>query len=145
ANAFDEIQAEVDKADRGLNPLGLEKNVMPFDISAGEIDEVKTHFEQIYDRAVLAISNATTVFNYAVNSAQELRKQSNTIGDYQKQVAERRHDYMSRLIELFGKPESNEFPNQPPTFYVAAERREQSPEAFIEIFSPSWDQIDQKI
>jgi hypothetical protein len=31
ANA-DEIQAQLDKADRGLNPLGLGKGVVPFDV-----------------------------------------------------------------------------------------------------------------
>ena len=44
--AFEDIQSEIDKADLGLNPLGLTRNSIPFDIAPAEIDKGLTHVEQ---------------------------------------------------------------------------------------------------
>jgi hypothetical protein len=94
----------VDIADIGLNPLGLVKNVVPFDIDPTQIAQGKTHFEQIYDRSVRAMNNAISVFNYANNSTQTLRRQADTTADFQQTVAQREFDFNSRLIEIFGYP-----------------------------------------
>ncbi|MHC1768188.1 MAG: hypothetical protein AB9869_28605 [Verrucomicrobiia bacterium] len=102
--AFQEIQAQVDKANIGLNPLGLAKNVIPFDIDPTGISQGKTHFEQVYDRAVLAMNNAIAVFNHAHNSTQLLRRQADAVADFQRNVEEREADFDNRLIELFGYP-----------------------------------------
>ena len=50
----DEIQRVVDRANAGLNPLGISLGAVPFDISPTEVDQGKTHFEQVYGRAVAA-------------------------------------------------------------------------------------------
>ncbi len=102
--AYDEIQAKVDMADAGLNPLGLAKNVVPFDIDPAQVLQGKTHFEQIYERSVRAMNNAIAVFNHANNSTQLLRRQADSISDFQKSVGEREADFNSRLIEIFGYP-----------------------------------------
>ena len=104
ASQYDEIQAQVDMADVGLNPLGLAANVVPFDISPSEIDAGKTHFEQIYERAVTAMNNAITVFNHANNSTQLLRRQADNQADFQRTVTEREADFKNRLIEIYGYP-----------------------------------------
>jgi hypothetical protein len=104
AAAYGEIQTKVDQADSGLNPLGLAKNVVPFDIDPTLISQGKTHFEQIYDRAVVALNNAITVFNRANNSTQLLRRQADTISDFTKNVADKEVDFNNRLIEVFGYP-----------------------------------------
>lgn len=101
---FQGIQQQLDKADSGLNPLGLARNVVPFDISPTEIDQGKTHFEQIYERAVGAMNNAIAVFNHANNSSQILRRQADSEADFQQQVGEREVDFNNRLIEIFGQP-----------------------------------------
>ena len=105
-SAFQDIQAQVDNADAGLNPLGLAKNVIPFDIDPGQVlpPTCKTHFEQIYDRAVEALNNAIAVFNYANNSSQRLRQQADEVADFQQTVVNRESDFNSRLIEVFGYP-----------------------------------------
>src|SRR5439155_783238 len=97
ASAFIDIQTKVAMADSGLNPLGLAKNVIPFDIDPAQISQRKTHFEQIYERAVTAMNNAITVFNYANNSTQLLRRQADSIADFQKTVADREAVFNSRL------------------------------------------------
>ena len=53
---YENIQEEIDKADVGLNPLGLARNVLSFDINPQEIASGKTQFEQVYERAVSAMN-----------------------------------------------------------------------------------------
>jgi hypothetical protein len=102
--AFEDIQSEMDKADLGLNPLGLTRNSIPFDIAPSEIDQGKTHFEQVRDRAIRAMNNAISVFNHANNSTQLLRRQADVQSDFQRNVVEREADFNNRLIEIFGTP-----------------------------------------
>jgi len=101
---YQAIQQELDKADSGLNPLGLARNVIPFDINPDRIDRGETHFEQIYDRAVGTMNNAIAVFNHANNSSQILRRQADSEADFQQQTEEREVDFENRLIEIFGQP-----------------------------------------
>ncbi|HPO12381.1 MAG TPA: Calx-beta domain-containing protein [Candidatus Hydrogenedentes bacterium] len=98
------IQAKVDEADLGLNPLGLGNNVIPFDISPSLIDDGLTHFEQIWDRAKTALNNAAAAFNHANDSTQLLRKQNDSIQQFQRTVLDTELDYQARLIEIFGYP-----------------------------------------
>jgi len=107
--ALDDIQTQVDQADIGLNPLGLAKNVVPFDIDPayleiGSVIQGKGHFEQIYDRAVAALNNAVTVFDHATNCTQLLRRQADSQAEFQNTVNDREADFNSRLIEIFGYP-----------------------------------------
>ena len=104
-----EIQNEVDKADSGLNPLGLAKNVVPFDIdpnlATGTVGLlVDPHFEQIYDRALAALKNAVLAFDLANSATQELRAQADAVADFQDMVIERERDFNNRLVEIFGRP-----------------------------------------
>ena len=85
-----------------FTPLVWGLNVVPFDISPTEIANGKTHFEQIYDRAVTAMNNAITVFNHANNSTQLLRRQADSEADFQRNVEDTEADFGSRLIESFG-------------------------------------------
>ena len=104
AAGFDSIQAQVDKADNGLNPLGLAKNVVPFDIDPSQIDAGKTHFEQIYDRALEAMKNTVTVFNNANQLSQALRSLQDNVNTFSQNVDQQERDYKNRLIEIFGYP-----------------------------------------
>jgi hypothetical protein len=104
AGASERIQSEVDNADQGLNPLGLERNVMPFDISVAAADGDATHFEQIYERAIQSLSTAVTTFYYAAGNTQRLRQQSDELADFQSEVRAQEFDFQSRLIEVFGQP-----------------------------------------
>jgi hypothetical protein len=109
AGDFNDIQMQMDQADIGLNPLGLGKNVVPFDIDPAIVYSptapwAKTHFEQIYDRALQALTNAVTVFNHAANCTQLLRRQADSQTDFRNNVTDREADFNSRLIEIFGYP-----------------------------------------
>jgi len=108
ATAYTEVEAQIRKADTGLNPLGLARDVVPFDIAPAGIDEGKTHFEQIYERAVTALANAVTVFNHANNCTQLLRRQADSITDFQQTTDDKEADFNNRLIEIFGYPYSDD-------------------------------------
>jgi hypothetical protein len=108
AAQFQSIQARADQADRGLNPLGLAKGVVPFDIDPGLLSPIfgspKTHFEQIYDRALEALKNAVSVFDYANQLTRMLRQNQDQQEKFAVNVAEQERDYINRLIEIFGYP-----------------------------------------
>jgi hypothetical protein len=101
---FIDIQEQVDAADIGLSPLGLATNVLPFDIDPAEIDKGNTHFEQIYQRAVNFLNNAIAVFDHAVNATQMLRRQADSLKNFQDTVKEREVSFNNQLIEIFGYP-----------------------------------------
>jgi hypothetical protein len=104
AAGYESVQAQIDKADAGLNPLGLAKNVVPFDIDPALIDSGKTHFEQIYDRAIEAMKNSVTVFDHANQLSQALRGLQDSVNNFSQNVDQQERDYKNRLIEIFGYP-----------------------------------------
>ena len=103
-SAYESVQSQMDKADSGLNPLGLAKDVVPFDIDPSLISAGKTHFEQIYDRAIQAMNNTVAVFDHANQLSQALRGLQDTVNNFSKNVADQERDYKNRLIEIFGYP-----------------------------------------
>lgn len=103
----DEIQAQIDKVDLGLNPLGLAKNVVPFDIDVAQVSDTlfgQTHFEQVYNRALNAVKNSVTVFNHVNQLSLSLRRNQDTLNGFTVNVQERERDLRNRLIEIFGYP-----------------------------------------
>jgi len=110
ANSFNKIQSKLDMADLGLNPLGIAKDAIPFDINPFELVDAhgqpagRTHFEQIYDRAFTALNNALTAFNFANQSTQLLRRQQDSLEDFTYNVEQREADFKSRQIEIYGYP-----------------------------------------
>ena len=103
------VTSVLDQADTGLNPSGLARGVVTFDIDPDQLRtgfSRTTHFEQVYDRAVKALQNAETVFNRATQLSSELRKQQNSVSDYSVAVTSQETDFQNQLIELFGTPYS---------------------------------------
>lgn len=107
--AYDEIQSRLNNSDAGLNPLGLARGTIPFDIEPAMMDPSPsfpafTQYDQISMRANAALNNAVTAFDYANGATQELRTQSDDVADFQQAVRDQEFDYNCRLIELFGRP-----------------------------------------
>ncbi|MBI5102039.1 MAG: hypothetical protein HZB33_09435 [Nitrospirae bacterium] len=108
-NELKSIQSQIDKADRGLNPLGLAKGVVPFDIDPSLVvpsptHVAVTHFEQVYDRAEEAMKNTVSVFDYANEYTRMLRNNQDTLEGFKRNVIAQERDYKNRLIEIFGYP-----------------------------------------
>ena len=110
ASQFHKIQSKMTEVDSGVNPLGLVKGVVPFDIDPAMLDMVgygvdsKTHFEQIYARATDALQNAMVVYDYANGYTQRLRQNQDTLEEFKKNLIDQERDYRNRLIEIFGYP-----------------------------------------
>lgn len=104
ASSLHTAQQILDDANSGHNPLGLPSGAVPFDISPAEIDAGKTHFEQIYERAVAALKNAQTVFLQIKGCTRDMRAQADTIYERQQALAEQELDFHNRLIEIYGQP-----------------------------------------
>lgn len=98
------IQQTLDNADARLNPLGLSRGALAFDISPTEIDAGKTHYEQIYGRAVAALQNAVTAFGNAKDSTEFLRRQDESLADRRAAIAEQERTFTNQLIEIYGTP-----------------------------------------
>ncbi|HBA86042.1 MAG TPA: hypothetical protein DCZ95_18305 [Verrucomicrobia bacterium] len=102
------VQETVNNADQGLNPLGLARTSIPFDISPSEIDSGNTHFEQILARAEKALNNADLVFQAAQESGRLLRQQQKGAYEFQTATAGQELDYKRQLIEIYGYPYSDD-------------------------------------
>ncbi|MBL9135678.1 MAG: hypothetical protein JNK85_07415 [Verrucomicrobiales bacterium] len=103
----DNLLSLLDLSDAGLNPQGLARGVVPFDIDPDQLStgfSRATHFEQVYVRALQALRNAETTFNRATLLTSELRKQQNSVSDYSVAVADQERAFKNDLISIFGYP-----------------------------------------
>jgi len=106
-----EAQTVLDNAEGGLNPLGLPDNAVAFDINpslivnpTGGTPEGVTHFEQIYNRAVAALANASVSFDAAAGVTRLMRSQNDSLADYQASILSQERTYTNMLIEIYGTP-----------------------------------------
>ncbi|HWT16214.1 MAG TPA: hypothetical protein VN581_10560 [Patescibacteria group bacterium] len=99
------IQGQVDKADAGLNPLGLARGVVPFDIDPSQLlNENKTQFEQVYERAMAALDNVLQVWDFANQLTNQMRRNQDSVDDLTKAASAQENDFSNQLIEIFGYP-----------------------------------------
>ncbi len=101
------IQRTFDDANNGYNPLGLSGDVVPFDLNAEKIESIRvgrSHFEQLYDRAVVAMKNAVAIWDNANKTKNMLRKIGNSEAQFSNKVYQEDLTYRNRLISIFGKP-----------------------------------------
>ncbi len=103
------VQMKVDEADRGLNPLGLAKGVVPFDIDPSFLDvgstiQGQTHFEQVFLRAEEAFGNAVSTFNHANLLTEMIRRTQDSSDEIFSNNFDQEIDYKNRLVEIYGYP-----------------------------------------
>ena len=113
ATQMETIVQKLDSADGGLNPLGLAKGVVPFDIDPaflviGSGNQGQGHFEQIFQRAQDTLGNTLKVFNEVNGMSQSIRAGEDSTAAFARTVAEQECDYKNRLIETFGYPYAGE-------------------------------------
>jgi len=105
ANMIPAIQKKVDLMDAGLNPLGLAKGAIPFDITpVGEGDDAKTHYEQIRERAGTALANAKKSLDKAQFAASRLRLLQESHVAHDSLLDTMELETKNQLIEYFGYP-----------------------------------------
>lgn len=109
AREYARIENTVLDANGGLNPLGLAKDAVPFDIDPGLYagrngTQPVSHFEQIYDRARRAVANARVIFDGSTEALNATRQNQDTLEDFSRDVVAGDRDYRNRLIDIFGTP-----------------------------------------
>ncbi|MBK1875703.1 hypothetical protein [Pelagicoccus mobilis] len=101
----DATQASLDNAEAGLNPLGFDPNSMAFDLDPVGFGTGSTsHFEQVLDRAKLALSNAVIAFDDAKDVTRLMRSEEDSLSDFQAKVDSQELAFKNRLIEIYGTP-----------------------------------------
>ena len=98
------VQEQIDKADAGLNPLGIAPGAVPFDIDPSKVLSGQTHFDQIYSRAVAGVTNSLSLFNFANQLTQLLRRTQDTQDQMANNTNDKERDFKNRMIEVFGYP-----------------------------------------
>jgi hypothetical protein len=104
---LNQIQATLNNADNGLNPLGIASQSVPFDINPYMWEDGvfgRSHFEQIFDRAVAALSNAKSAWDVANAAQNRLRAVANSEQQFRNDVYQQDITYKNQLIEVFGRP-----------------------------------------
>ena len=98
------LQSKVDSINARLNPLSLSPNAVAFDISPTELKAGKSHFDQIYERSLQAVTNAKGAFDQAARMTRLLRNQENQVSDTTSAIVDQENAYARRLIDLYGTP-----------------------------------------
>ena len=104
ASAGLDFQGIIDSANARLNPLGLSPGAIAFDISPSLLKAGKSHFEQIYDRALRATLNAKGAFNHAARMSRLLRNQENQVSNSTTAYVDQEDAFVRKLIDIFGSP-----------------------------------------
>jgi hypothetical protein len=106
------VQSQYDNANDGLNPLGLHADAVPFDINPALLDRgwesAGTHFQQIYDRAFKALTNARIAFDYAQKQDNRLRQIETSTEKRLGGAIDQDLAFRNRLIQIFGSPYSGQ-------------------------------------
>ena len=101
---MEDLQTNLSNAEAGLTPLGLPEGSVAFDISPNEVAAGKTHFEQISDRAVIALNNAVSAFDDSKDISRLMRAESSSLENLQERIDKEEFAYNNALIETFGTP-----------------------------------------
>ncbi|MDB6028879.1 MAG: hypothetical protein JWM68_5102, partial [Verrucomicrobiales bacterium] len=102
----DNLQTAMENAENGMTPLGLSPGSVAFDVNPNQITAVDggTHFEQIYQRAKVALKNAVTAFDDAKDVTRLMRSEQDSLADFQAGVDKQELSYTNSLIDLYGTP-----------------------------------------
>jgi subtilisin-like proprotein convertase family protein len=105
---FAAIQNTLDQAASGMNPLGLRSDSISFDIDPtlqqGSDEGIQSHFEQVYAKAVTALSNAERSTRISSEAGNKLRRISDDTALLTAEVYDNDLAFRSALVGIFGRP-----------------------------------------
>jgi hypothetical protein len=102
------IQTTLNGANAHLNPLGLSPGAVAFDISPTELKAGKSHYEQIYERALQAANNAKAAYDQAASMSAQLRGQDETVAALAEAISDQESAFVKKLVDIYGKPYSGD-------------------------------------
>ena len=100
------LNTAVDNCEGGLSPLGISEGGLALDLNPNQIGAAQngTHFEQIYQRAILALQNAVSAFDDAKDVTRMMRSEQDSLVELQASILSQERAYTNALIELYGTP-----------------------------------------
>ena len=102
------LQTVIDNANAHINPLGLSPGAVAFDLSPSALKAGQSQFEQVYERSLRSLVNASGAFNQASRMTRSLRNQQNQIDDYNSVIVQQERAYVNQLTGVFGRPYSGD-------------------------------------
>ena len=106
--ALKDVQRTVDLADAGMTPIGLSDSAIPFDLDPAELENGKSHFEQIAERAEMALGNAATLLDRAQGISRLQRQQTQSAINMAQDLANEELALDTQLIAIYGYPYSGD-------------------------------------
>ena len=105
ASVADDLQQSVDNAEGRLTPLGVAQGGLVFDLNPEQvISNGLTHFEQVYDRAIGALRNASVAFDDTKDVTALMRGEQDTLEELQTAISAEERAFTNSLIEIYGTP-----------------------------------------
>jgi hypothetical protein len=107
AGSLREVQQTLDGVNQGLTPIGVNPDTVSFGLDSfydGNSWERKAHFQQTYESAVAAASNAKAALDFVSATSQTMRQIGGDAGELKQKAIEQDIDYRNRLIALLGTP-----------------------------------------
>jgi hypothetical protein len=101
-----DLMATIDNVEGRLTPVGLTEGSIAFDLNPSQVngEDPKPHFEQVYDRAKLALNNALAAFDDAKDVTRLMRSEEDSLADLRATLAEQELAFTNALIEIYGTP-----------------------------------------
>ena len=102
-----EMHETLDSVNAGLTPSGLDGDAIRFGLDPfydGDSWPRKTHFEQVYELAVLAGENAHHALEFVSATEQNLRRIADDTDALKNHAIKQDIEYRNRLIALMGTP-----------------------------------------
>jgi hypothetical protein len=113
SDQLDAIQVQLDRADSGANPLGLQGDAVLFDLDpaltkvtpgSGEGQGGSTHFEQVYEKTIDTVANSLKMFVFANQAKDAQRIAQDEQHDFAADIISEDRAMINELIEIFGYP-----------------------------------------
>ena len=107
---YRQTQQILDNAEAGLTPLGLPRDSVALDINPNLVTGAtpKGHYEQLYDRAVGTLENASLAFEEARTMSEGIRSQEDSLEEVKSKILDAERAVTSQLIEIYGSPYSDD-------------------------------------
>ena len=107
---YRQMQQILDNAEAGLTPLGLPRDSVALDINPNLVTGAnpKGHYEQLYDRAIGTLENASLAFEEARTMSEGIRSQEDSLEEVKAKISDAERAVTAQLIEIYGTPYSDD-------------------------------------
>ncbi|MEM6972918.1 MAG: hypothetical protein AAF577_08930 [Pseudomonadota bacterium] len=105
-DVYDTLQGVADRANSGLNPLGLPRGVVPFSLEASGVEygTGHRHFAQIYERTLQRLDAANVALSLTMQDAISHKARRERQAELRREMDTREAEFRDRALRIFGGP-----------------------------------------